>query len=516
MKFFSVLWLPIFLCGVYFNLYSQSNTQLPNIIYIMADDLGYGDLGVYGQKIIETPHIDELAESGMRFTQHYAGSAVCAPSRSVLLTGQHPGHTPIRGNDEWKERGDTWNYIKMFEDPTLEGQRPMPVSTITVAQILKNQGYATGMVGKWGLGAPNTSSVPNQMGFDYFFGYNCQRQAHTLTPLHLWENDKRVMLKNDTIAPHTRLGVDQEVNDYKSYLPYARGHYAPAEMQRRALSFLENHKSEPFFLYYASPLPHLPLQAPEKWINYYRKKIGPEVPYTGNKGYFPSQHPRATYAAMISYLDEQIGELVHFLKDNDLMENTLIIFTSDNGPTYDTGGADTEFFESGGQFGSKRGEGKGFLKEGGIRVPMIANWKGKIRKQSVSDHISAFWDVLPTLTDLAGAAVQETTDGISFLPVLLEQKRKIKTHEYLYWEIPEYGGQQAVRMGKWKAYRPNIKSATNLEIQLYNLELDPRETNNLANKFPEIIQKMEQIMKTSHTQPIYSAFEMSAIDDARD
>ncbi len=516
MKFFSHLSISLIFCLGYATLLSQTNSKSPNIIYILADDLGYGDLGVYGQKIIETPHIDALANGGMKFTQHYSGSAVCAPSRSVLLTGQHPGHTPIRGNDEWRERGDTWNYLKMFEDPTLEGQRPMPVNTVTVAQILKKQGYATGMIGKWGLGAPNTSSTPNQMGFDYFFGYNCQRQAHTLTPLHLWENNQRVMLRNDTVAPHTRLGVNQEVEDYKSYLPYTRGHYAPAEMQRRAMAFLNDHKSEPFFLYYASPLPHLPLQAPEKWINYYRKKIGPEEPYTGNKGYFPSQHPRATYAAMISYLDEQIGELVQFLKDNDLMENTLIIFTSDNGPTYATGGADTEFFVSGGQFGSTRGEGKGFLKEGGIRVPMIAFWKGKIRQQSTSDHISAFWDVLPTLAELSGAPAIASTDGISFLPVLLEQKRKIKTHEYLYWEIPEYGGQQAVRMGNWKAYRPNIKSESNLQIQLYDLALDPRETKDLAGEYPEVIQKMEEIMKSAHTPPIYSAFEMPAIDGYKD
>ena len=516
MKFFQHLWVSITFCFGFSILYGQSNSKSPNIIYILADDLGYGDLGVYGQQIIETPHIDALAEGGMKFTQHYAGSAVCAPSRSVLLTGQHPGHTPIRGNDEWKERGDTWNYIKMFEDPTLEGQRPMPVSTVTMAQILNKQGYKTGMVGKWGLGAPNTSSIPTQMGFDYFIGYNCQRQAHTLTPLHLWENDKRLLLSNDTIAPHTRLGVDQDVTDYKNYLPYTRGHYAPAEMHSKAMAFLEENKNEPFFLYYASPLPHLPLQAPEKWINYYRKKIGPEVPYAGNKGYFPNQYPRATYAAMISYLDEQVGELIQFLKNNDLMENTLIIFSSDNGPTYDTGGADTEFFESGGQFGSKRGEGKGFLREGGIRVPMIAHWQGKIKEQSVSDHISAFWDVLPTLSDLSGAPVLESTDGISLLPVFLDQKRKIKTHEYLYWEIPEYGGQQAVRMGKWKAYRPKIKSESNLEIQLYDLEIDPRETNNIASEFPEIVQKMEQIIKSAHTPPIYSAFEMPAIEEPRD
>ena len=516
MKFLPHPWLSIIFCFGFSILYSQSHSGSPNIIYILADDLGYGDLGVYGQQIIETPHIDALAEGGMRFTQHYAGSAVCAPSRSVLLTGQHPGHTPIRGNDEWKERGDTWNYIKMFEDPTLEGQRPMPVSTVTIAQILKKQGYKTGMVGKWGLGAPNTSSVPNQMGFDYFIGYNCQRQAHTLTPLHLWENDKRLLLQNDTVAPHTRLGVDQDVTDYKSYLPYSRGHYAPSEMHSKAMQFLEENKNGPFFLYYASPLPHLPLQAPEKWINYYRKKIGPEVPYAGNKGYFPCQYPRATYAAMISYLDEQVGELMQFLVDNDMMENTLIIFSSDNGPTYDTGGADTEFFESGGQFGSKRGEGKGFLREGGIRVPMIAHWEGKIKEQSISDHISAFWDVLPTLADLSGASASEETDGISLLPVLLNQKRKIKTHEYLYWEIPEYGGQQAVRLDNWKAYRPKIKSESNLEMELYNLEIDPRETNNLADAYPAIIQKMEQIMKRAHTPPIYSAFEMPAIEASRD
>lgn len=487
----------------------SSNQAHPNIIYILADDLGYGELGVYGQKIIETPNIDALAKNGMRFTQHYTGAPVCAPARCVLMTGQHTGNAYIRGNDEWKARGDVWNYQAMFDNPALEGQRPLPSYKLTITEILKNAGYTTGMVGKWGLGAPNTEGTPNKQGFDFFYGYNCQRQAHTYYPTHLWRNEERHILKNKLVVPHQKLPSDFKPTEAASYANYELEDYAPDLMHKEALSFIEKNKDKPFFLYYASPIPHLPLQAPRRWLEYYQKKLGEETPYTG-KSYFPNRTPRATYAAMISYLDEQVGELVAKLKEHGLFENTLIIFTSDNGPTY-TGGADTEFFDSAKPFKTSYGYGKGFTHEGGIRVPMIATWFGTIERESESDHISAFWDVLPTICELTNQRIPRNTDGISFLPTLLGKKQK--RHEYLYWEFPAYGGQQAVRLGKWKGIRKNIQKEDNLRIELYNLEKDIQEQNNVADKYPNVIKRMTTIMREEHEKPVIEKFRMKVLGD---
>ena len=487
----------------------QSSNNKPNIIYILADDLGYGELGVYGQKIIETPHIDALANNGMLFTDHYSGSPVCAPSRSVFMTGQHTGHTPIRGNDEWKERGDTWNYQAMFDDPFLEGQRPIPDSTITIAEVLKSIGYSTGMVGKWGLGAPTTEGLPNKQGFDFFYGYNCQRQAHTLYPMHLWRNDERHLLDNKNVPPHANLSEGVDPDDPNSYLDFELNEYAPELMHKEALDFIEKNKKNPFFLYYASPLPHVPLQAPKKWVNYYRDKFGDESPYTG-KSYFPNFAPRATYAAMISYLDEQVGDLIKKLKEIGQYENTLIIFTSDNGPTY-TGGADTPFFDSAKPFKTEYGWAKGFVHEGGIRVPMIASWPGKIVSGSRSSHLSAFQDMLPTFCDIVGIPNPKKIDGISLMPTLLG-KDQSEVHEYLYWEFPAYKGQQAVRMDKWKAIRRNIFDG-NMRIELYNLENDIIEQNDIANLYPDIVAKIEKIMLSSRSRPIYKKFQFPQLGD---
>ena len=247
----------------------------PNFIFILADDLGYGELEILGQNLIETPNIDQLAREGMILTDHYTGSPVCAPARAVLMTGLHTGHSPVRGNDEWKERGDVWSFEAMFEDSKLEGQRPLPDSTFTVASFLQSQGYKTGMVGKWGLGAPNTKSIPNNKGFDFFYGYNCQRQAHTLYPSHLWRNKERHIL-NNKIVNKGPLDSSLDPNSEESYKIYNQNDYAPTLMHNEALGFLDRNKNNKFFLYYASPIPHLPLQAPEKWVNYYRKKFGKE------------------------------------------------------------------------------------------------------------------------------------------------------------------------------------------------------------------------------------------------
>ena len=485
-------------------------TDPPNIIFILADDLGYGDLGCYGSELIETPNIDLLAESGMMFTQHYSGSPVCAPSRCVLLTGKHSGHAYIRGNDEWGDRGEVWDYRAMIADSTLEGQRPLPRETVTIGKILQSRGYATGMIGKWGLGAPHTESIPTRQGFDFFCGYNCQRQAHTYYPVHLYLNENRIALGNDTIPPHAKLGAETDPLDPESYSDFKLTSYAPDVMFEEMTRFIDQKREGPFFLYWASPIPHVPLQAPERWVDYYVKKFGDEPPYEGDQAYYPTRYPHASYAAMISFLDEQIGRLVEKLKQDGLYDNTLIIFTSDNGPTYN-GGTDSPWFNSGGPFNEERGRGKGFLYEGGIRVPMIASWPGKIESGSGSHHISSFQDLLPTLCEITGAEIPSGLDGLSYLPELLGSENQ-EEHPYLYWEFPESGGQQAVRMGPWKAIRTGIHKG-NLSLELYNLEADIREEFDVATDNPDLIQEMELVMSKEHVPSELVRFHMKALGD---
>lgn len=510
--FYSLLFLIIYSCN---STKEEDNTEItkPNIIYILADDLGYGELGAYGQTKIETPNIDGLAKEGMLFTQHYSGAPVCAPARAVLMTGKHPGHSFIRGNDEWSsrgEKGDVQNYKKMAKDSTLEGQRPFPENTITIASLLKDSGYKTGMFGKWGLGAPHTKSIPTKMGFDYFFGYNCQRQAHTYNPLHLYENENRYhLIENDTIAPHTKLSKGEDPYALESYEKYNQPIYAPEISFEKIISFVDSTKNDPFFLYWATPIPHAALQAPKKWVNYYVNKFGDEEPYLGNKGYFPVRYPHATYAAMVSYLDENVGKLIAHLKETGKYDNTIIIFTSDNGPTYN-GGTDSPWFNSGGQFKSEAGRGKGYLYEGGIRVPMIASWPGKIKPGTRTNHISAFWDIMPTVCDIVNTETPIDIDGISFLNTLT-QKEEQKQHEFLYWEFPEYGGQVAVRIGKWKIIWKNIKKG-NKELELYNLDEDETETTNIANEHPEIVEKLFEIIKKEHSTPEIEKFRIKPLE----
>jgi arylsulfatase A-like enzyme len=489
---------------------SEKKNEKPNVIYILADDLGYGELGVYGQEKIQTPNIDALATNGMLFTQHYSGAPVCAPSRYMLLTGKHAGHARIRGNDEWAERGDVWNFEKAVSDPNLEGQRPILNTTETIGKVMQKAGYKTAVVGKWGLGAPLTEGIPNKSGFDFFYGYNCQRQAHQLYPKHLWKNEEKIILENDLIAPNTKLDKDADPNLLESYKKYDQIEYAPALMQTEVLNFIEENKEQPFFMYYATPLPHLPLQVPQEYVDKYVKILGDEEPYIGNKGYFPNRYPNAAYAGMISYLDDQVGEIVSKLKELNLYENTIIIFTSDNGPSY-TGGMDPEYFESAKPFPSNYGRTKGFTYEGGVRVPMIASWPGKIKEGSTTDHISAFWDVMPTLGELINAKVPEDIDGLSFLPTLLEKDNQ-KEHEFLYWEFPSYQGQQAVRMGDWKGVRKNIFKG-NMAIELYNLKSDLTESIDVATEYPEIVAKIEEIMKREHTTAELDRFKIKQLGD---
>lgn len=491
---------------------NEKNTK-PNIIYILSDDLGYGELGCYGQKKIETPNIDKLAQEGMRFTQHYAGSPVSAPSRCMLLTGKHSGHAQIRGNDEWASRGDVWSYCAMIADSTLEGQRPLQEDTQTLAHMLQKANYTTGIVGKWGLGAPHTHSTPTQMGFDFFVGYNCQRQAHTYYPVHLYKNDVRIYLDNDTVAPNTLLDKGADPYDINSYKKYNLNTYAGDVMFEELTGFINdnnpNETGHPFFMYWATPIPHVPLQVPQKWVEYYVEKFGDEDPYLGDKGYFPHRYPHAAYAGMVSYLDEQVGLLVQQLKELDLYNNTLIIFTSDNGPTFN-GGTDSKWFDSGGPLQEKFGRGKAFTYEGGIRVPMIASWPGHIEPGSESDHISAFWDMMPTICEIAGVDAPVDTDGISFLPELTRKKQP--KHQFLYWEFPASGGQQAVRMGKWKAIRKEILKG-NMELELYDLESDIKEKNNIAANYPEIVKQMEQVMKQEHKPAEIKRFKIKELGD---
>lgn len=491
----SLLLLFAFLTGFSSCQNDQSKVQKPNIIFILADDLGYGELGVYGQKKIETPHIDKLAKSGITFTQYYTGSPVCAPSRCILLTGQHSGHADIRGNDEANSRGDVWDYLAMFNDSTLEGQAPMSDSINTIAHLLQDIGYNTSLFGKWGLGYPSSNSVPNNMGFDHFVGYNCQRQAHTLSPLHLWYNDKRIYLSNDTIAPRTKLLKDEDPYDHNSYQRYDQPDYAPTIIFDSLLSHLDQIGKQPFALFWETPIPHVPLQAPKRWINHYVEKFGEEEPYLGEKGYFPCRYPNATYAAMISYFDENVGRLIQYLKDHDHYENTLIMISSDNGPTY-AGGVDPTYFNSAGIFKEEYGWGKGFLHEGGVRVPLIMSWPKVIKTPHFTDHIASSYDIYPTIADISGIDIRgNNVDGISFYPLIKNEKQE--EHDYLYWEYPEYGGQRALRIAKYKFLQKEMHKGNN-KIALFDISIDPTEQHDISANHPELIEKASEIFEKEH------------------
>lgn len=446
----------------------------PNIIYILADDLGYGDLSCYGQQRFNTPNIDRLAQEGMLFTQHYSGSTVCAPSRSALMTGQHTGHTFIRGNKEVKP----------------EGQHPIPDATFTLAEALQQQGYATGAFGKWGLGYPGSEGDPVNQGFDTFYGFNCQRMGHHYYPHYLWSNQDSVVL---------------EANQGQQ-----KGDYAPERIHQEVLSFIEANKDQPFFLYLPSIIPHAELIAPDSVMEKYIGKYEPELSYKGydegpkyRKGPYESQaHAHAAFVAMIEILDRQVGEVIRKVEELGLSENTLIIFTSDNGP-HQEGGADPEYFDSNGPLrGFKRD-----LYEGGIRVPMLARWPGKIKASTTTNHISTFWDVFPTFSELTGFSTPENIDGISFLPVLLGRPQEQGQHDYLYWEFHERGGRVAARQENWKAVKYNVLKNPDAPLELYNLSKDIGETQNVADQHPKIVAQMESILKKARIPSEVFAFE---------
>ena len=439
----------------------QGAKKRPNIVYIIADDLGYAEVGCYGQKKIKTPNIDKLASQGMKFTQHYSGNPVCAPSRCVLMTGKHSGHAQVRGNKQVGGK-EGWRL-----GATTGGQWPLKAGTITVARILKDAGYRTGAFGKWGLGRVGTTGDPNKQGFDLFFGYICQRQAHTYYPNHLWRDGKVQWLEGNK---------DGKEQDYSHDL-----------IADEALKFVKANKDRPFFLYVPFTIPHVALQVPEDSLAEYKGKW-PDPPYTGDKGYFPHPNPRACYAAMVTRMDRDVGRIMSLLKELNLEDNTVVMFTSDNGPTFN-GGSDSAFFESARPL---RGL-KGSVYEGGIRVPFIVRWPGKIKTGSTSEHICAFWDFLPTCCQLLGVDAPGDTDGISILPTLLGRPGKQKKHKYLYWEL---GGRQAVRMERWKA----VRLRPNRKIQLYDLDKDIGEQNDTTDANPAILTKMAELMKTGRTE----------------
>ena len=453
--------------------------QKPNIIYIYADDLGYGELGCYGQQKINTPNLDQIAREGIKFTQHYTSAPVCAPARCMLMTGKHSGHSYIRGNYELGE----------FGDDQEGGQMPLPEGTFTIAKLMRQAGYTTGAIGKWGLGMNATTGDPNKQGFDYFYGYLDQKQAHNYYPTHLWENGKRDLLNNYYIQVHRPLPKDASDTAFN----YFKGKdYSLTKMAEKTLAFIRQNKNKPFFLYLPYTAPHVSLQAPDEAVNEYRGKFD-EKPYRGEKGYASTLYPLSTYAAMITYMDKQVGSIMKLLKELGLDSNTLVLFSSDNGATFSVGGTDTGFFNS---VAGLRGR-KQDLYEGGIREPLIARWPGKIPAGKTTDHVSVQFDLMATLSELTGVKALPN-DGISFLPTLMGKEKNQKKHDFLYFEFPEKTGQVAIRIGNWKGVKSNMKKDRNASWEIYNLATDTNETTDVAPKHPELVNQMEVIMKREH------------------
>lgn len=423
--------------------------EQPNIVFVLADDLGYGDLGCFGQNRFTTPRLDALAAEGIRLTQHYAGSTVCAPSRCALMTGLHTGHCAIRGNKEIK--------------PT--GQLPLPAEAVTLAERLKAVGYTTGAFGKWGLGPPGSEGGPLAQGFDEFFGYNCQRKAHRYYPDYLFDGDEKRQLDGET--------------------------YSPELITERALDFISRHRRKPFFCFLPVTIPHAAMEGPEAEREPFRKRF-PQFEHTvGKYAGASSVNPVASFAAMVTRLDSDVGRLVDLLDELGLTERTLIVFTSDNGPHVE-GGHNPKFFNSNGPFrGFKRD-----LYEGGLRVPTLARWPGSVASGAESDVVSAGWDWLPTLCELAGAEVPEDIDGVSLAPTLTGRGEQFQ-HDHLYWEFHPLGGRQAVRRGPWKAIRLNVESDRDRTPELYHLPTDPGERRNLATERPDVLAEMVTLMDSA-------------------
>jgi arylsulfatase A-like enzyme len=482
----------LFVCSIF-----KISARKPNVVFILADDLGYNELGSYGQKKIRTPHLDKLAKDGMRFSRNYSGNAVCAPSRCVLMTGKHPGHAFIRNNGEIKP----------------EGQRPIPLNELTMAEVFKKEGYTTGAFGKWGLGSPGTEGDPMNQGFDRFFGYNCQRHAHSYYPDYLWSNRERVPLKNNPPVPgHASLAKGTDPQDPRSYEIFKGKDYSSDRINEQALKFIKKNKDKPFFLYYPTLIPHVALHVPDEELKPYLKLKWNDPPFTRSQGYGYTPHftPRAAYAAMITRMDRYVGNMVNLIERLGLTEDTIVIFTSDNGTSHLKLEVDYDFFNS---VGNLRGL-KGSLYEGGIRVPLIAKWPGKIEAGSVSDQRTGFEDWMITLHDLIDAKtpLDLEHDGFNITPDLLGQKNSQRP--MLYREFSGYGGQQAVWMGKWKGIRQKMirkgKNHDPLKIELFDLSKDESESDDLATKHPDVVNKIKDIMEKEHTPSPY--FPIKVID----
>lgn len=428
-------------------------TSQPNIIYILLDDAGYGDLSCYGQTKFLTPNIDRLASEGMKFTNHYSGSTVCAPTRSVIMSGLHTGHTPSRGNREIKP----------------VGQFPIPATTFTIAEALKKAGYATGAFGKWGLGNPGSEGDPIHQGFDRFFGYNCQRNAHTYYPTWLFDDLRKIELDGKT--------------------------YAHDLIMDKAVEWIDRQHENPFFCFLPVTIPHAAMHVPEKYAAPFREKF-PEFEnkvgrYGNNKPF--AKNPAAQFAGMMTALDVGIGRVLKSLKKHQIDQNTIVLLSSDNGPHKEGGHMPNYFNSNGGLRGFKRD-----LYEGGIRCPLLVRWPGKVEAGSTSNHISAHWDLFPTFCELAGINPPEGLDGISFLPTLLGKEQE--KHEHLYWEFYEGGGKRAVRIGKWKAVQNQVnRKGKDAPIEIYDLESDRAETSDLAAQNSELIARIQKIFERSHT-----------------
>ncbi len=425
----------------------------PNIIFILADDLGYGDLGCYGQKNFATPNLDRMAAEGLRFTQHYAGSTVCAPSRACLLAGQHTGHVYQRANGE----------IAFRPDP----------QDICIARLLKDAGYDTALIGKSGLSCrtPN-GRHPNDKGFDHFFGFVSHGAAHRHYPRSLWRNGERVR--------------------YPGNRGKEGGHYANDLFVEDALQYLEQHADGvPFFLHLSLTPPHADLAAPAKWRDPFVGKFA-ETPFAGNH-YRAETHPSATFAGMVTCVDDAVGQVLGKLRELGIAENTLVLFASDNGAMSEGGWSRDTFNSSGPLRGGKRD-----MYEGGVRTPLIAWRPGTVAAGGTTDHISAFWDFVPTACELAGVAPPADTDGISYVPTLLGKAADQRHHDYLYWEFYEQGGKQAVRQGRWKAVRLNALDPASAVVELYDLDSDLGEMTDVAADHAEIVERLTGLMRTAH------------------
>jgi arylsulfatase A-like enzyme len=478
----------------------------PNIVFVIADDLGYGDIGAFGQTKIRTPNIDQFAKEGMRLIRCYAGNAVCAPSRCVLMTGMHPGHAQVRNNREVQP----------------EGQHPLLAGTATLPRLLQQLGYVTGGFGKWGLGGPESDGRPLKQGIDRWFGYNCQRVAHNHYPTYLWDNEQRLPLKNPEFSAHQKFPEGADPNDPKSYAGYTGQEYGMDVITAQAVKFIKDNKDRPFFCYFPSIIPHLALQVPADSLAEYEGAFADQPFTSGN--YLPHRTPRAAYAAMVTRLDKHVGQLRQAVRECGLDDRTIYIFTSDNGPLWGNyGGTDSDFFNSA---SGLRGR-KGSLYEGGVREPTIVCWHGHIAPGTASDRVCGFEDWLPTLLELAGRkdTTPKTIDGISFAPTLLGQSQPPRP--FLYREFAPGGGQQSIYVGDWKGIRQGMLPAAakgkggkggkgkaagqpNRHIELYNLKTDPNETTDVSAQHPEIIAQMEKLLREQHTPN--PEFPFAAID----